>query len=176
MIALALLLFITCLIVLLITISTISTGISPLPSSRSAIRSMMKMIPLSSKVYDLGSGWGTLCFAAEKIENCAVVGIESSIIPLFFSKLIIALNRKRMISVIRGDIYSVDISDANVIICYLYPKAMEKLAINLRKRVVPGTTIISNTFALPGWTPVETIVLNDLYRTKIYRYIYSGND
>jgi len=173
MILLALILFIICLIVLLITISTVQTGISPLPTSSKAKQAMMMMIPPEQKVYDLGSGWGTLCFAAgKKGSSGEVVGIESSLVPYLFSKLKTVLDRKRTISVLLGDIYTADISDAQVILCFLYPEAMEKLAIDIRERVAPGTIIISNTFALPGWTPVEIIELNDLYRTKILRYVY----
>ncbi len=167
----ALLLFIICAVALLITISTVITGISPLPSSRSATQSMMKMIPPGSKVYDLGSGWGTLCFAAGRIENSKVVGIESSIVPFLFSKLSNVIRRNKVTSVINGNIHSENISDADVVLCYLYTEAMEKLAENIRERVSPGTIIISNTFALPRWTPVETIKMNDLYGTMIYRYV-----
>jgi len=31
--------------------------------------------------------------------------------------------------------------------------------------------IISNTFRLPGWQPDEVVELDDLYRTRVYRYV-----
>jgi collagenase-like PrtC family protease len=48
---------------------------------------------------------------------------------------------------------------------------MVRLGTKLRSELTPGTVVVSNTFALPGWVPEQISQLKDLYRTKIYRFI-----
>ena len=61
-----------------------------------------------------------------------------------------------------------------MIVCYLFPKGMEKLSKKLEKELKPGTLVISHTFALPGWKPFKTLDVDDLYYTKIYFYQKKG--
>lgn len=70
----------------------------------------------------------------------------------------------------RQDFFSVRLDDASMIVCYLYPGAMRKLQSKLASELKPGTWIVSNTFAIPGWTPESVIDIGDIYHTKIYLY------
>ena len=63
-------------------------------------------------------------------------------------------------------------TDHIAFVCYLYPGAMRQLKEKFIKELKPGTMIISNTFAIPGWIPQQVWEVNDLYKTKIYRYEY----
>jgi hypothetical protein len=47
---------------------------------------------------------------------------------------------------------------------------MEDLARQLRQQLGESTLVVSHTFALPGWQPLETRTLDDLYAAKIYLY------
>ena len=64
----------------------------------------------------------------------------------------------------------VPLHDADLIVCYLFPGGMSKLKPKLEEELKPGTVVISNTFAIAGWTPVEVFHANDIYRSPIYVY------
>ena len=47
---------------------------------------------------------------------------------------------------------------------------MKRLKEKLEAELKPGTLVISNTFAIPGWAYEKMLEVDDLYRTKIYLY------
>ena len=163
------------LIILSIVYRTIKNGISPMPSSKKAIQAILALIPEGQRrIYELGSGWGTLALSlAKRHPKSTVVGIENSPIPYAVSRLIQHGTRLPNLLFKKADFFQTPLDDAQVIVCYLYPGAMEKLKRKFEKELQPGTCVISNTFAVPGWKPVKVIELPDLYRTKVYLYILS---
>ena len=157
-----------------ILVGTLRSGISPMPSSGKAQRAMLSLIPQSvtGPVYELGSGWGQLALAAAKqLKNVRVIGYESSLFPWMFSLVLRAFKGKSQIEFRWADFRKRDFSDAQLVLCYLYPGAMSHLAERLQKELKPGSVIISNTFRLPGWEPEKVVELDDMHKTQIYRYI-----
>lgn len=155
-------------------------GISPMPSSalvRRAVASEINRMPERHIIVEAGSGWGTLALHVLRQCSCKeLVGIENSPIPLWISRLSVRLLlspksplRKR-ISFKRGDLYSYPFERADLVVCYLYPGAMERLSPILSERLATGASVVSVCFALPGWRPERVVTCNDLYRTKIYVY------
>ncbi|MCG8323473.1 MAG: hypothetical protein MI921_28515, partial [Cytophagales bacterium] len=67
-------------------------------------------------------------------------------------------------------------ADADVVVCYLCPDIMRRLAPKLEDELRGGSMVISSTFAVPGWQPVDTITLNDLYQSKVYVYRKNENN
>jgi hypothetical protein len=57
-----------------------------------------------------------------------------------------------------------------VVVCYLFRGGMQQLAPKLSAELKPGALVLSNTFALPGWTPEATVVVDDLWKSPVYRY------
>lgn len=55
-------------------------------------------------------------------------------------------------------------------VCYLCPGGMTRVRGKLEAELRPGALVISNTFAMPDWSPEHTITLDDLHRTPVYRY------
>lgn len=159
--------FFALLVVLSICFDTARLGISPMPTSKKARGVVRTTIRESSKVYELGSGWGTL--AIELSQSNEVIALEKAWVPWLFSKLNNAV-RGGTVKILRQNIYSLKYSDADVIFCYLYPGAMRKLAPKLEKELKMGATVLSNTFQIPGRTPAEVLEINDWFRTKIYVY------
>lgn len=162
-----------CVAVLLVIIYTFIYGISPMPSSVKATQAILQCIDRnqSGKVYELGSGWGHLAFAiARRCPGATVIGVEISPIPWLLSKVISAVSGRTNIQFKRGDLFLEDLHEANLVVCYLYPKAMEKLKEKLERELKPGTVVISNTFAIPGWQPSRIVQLDDLYSSSIYVY------
>ena len=153
---------------------TIKTGISPMPSSRQAQKAVLALIPssISRPVYELGSGWGQMTLAiSREFQDVRVIGLECSWVPWGVSWVLGRLLGGRNLEFQRKNFQAVDLQEAQVIVCYLYPGAMSRLAERLPKELKPGTVVISNTFRMPGWEPEKVVQLNDLHRTSIYRYI-----
>lgn len=138
-----------------------------MPTSSKARRALLDLAPaqVEGEILELGSGWGTLLAPlAEKYSN-PITGYERSPIPFLFSW--IRLKNKPHVTLRWQDFFQADMSQAGLIVCYLYPGAMESLQ---KKEFKKDTWILSNTFAMPGWTPVASKRLDDIYGTWIYLY------
>lgn len=148
-------------------------GISPMPSSRGARNAILSMIPpdFEGQIAELGSGWGRLSHTiAKHTPRASVQGYETSPVPYFWSKLYLKAFPLKNLSLYREDFFKVPLANAQLIVCYLYPKAMQKLRSKFEQELKEGTWIISNTFAVPEWRAVKIIQLSDIYRTPIYLY------
>lgn len=161
-------------IVISIAFYTIKNGISPSPTSPLIKKELLSLFPTSagnSKLYELGAGWGTLAFPlAKQLPNSAIYAIENSLIPYLWMMLRNKLTKQSNIVLLRQNIYNIDLSEANYIVCYLYPKAMKKLEVKCRNECSKGTIIIAHTFAFPTLAPLRTMEAKDIYRSKIYIY------
>jgi hypothetical protein len=147
-------------------------GISPMPTLGQSLKGVVEQIPpyTAGPIYELGSGWGHLLVAlAKHCPQAKIVGFEISPIPYWVSQLWVKLSGVQA-QVERKDFFEADLSQAVWVVCYLYPGAMQKLANKFHTELPAGCRIITHTFALPGWVPIRTIQLNDLYRTKVYVY------
>ncbi len=155
-----------------IVIGALRTGISPMPSSRGATKRPLSLVPPGEgSIVELGAGWGGLCIALARAHpQRQVVGYELSSIPWLCALLRARLARLENLSVHKADFLVADLSAAQVVVCYLYPQGMSRLSPKLLAELEPGTTVLSNTFALPGWEPEAVTKLDDLHRTPVYRY------
>jgi len=110
-------------------------------------------------VYDLGSGDGRILISAVlKYDLKKAVGIEISWFFCFWSKLKIWLNGlKNRIFIKRGNFFKRDISEADIVICYLMPKCLGKLKDKFRKELKPGSKIFSVAFTIPNLKPEKII-------------------
>ncbi len=140
-------------------------GISPMPTSPKVKRALLAALPeqIEGTIYELGSGWGHLALAlAKKYPQNQVVAYELSPLPYLFSH-ILSLSVKNL-SIRRENFYKVSFQDKGLFVCYLFPKAMQKLEQKLEG------TVISHTFAFPSRQPARIIEVEDAYRTQIYAY------
>jgi trans-aconitate methyltransferase len=145
-----------------------------MPTSYKVKAHFMRILPPlkpPGNIYELGSGWGTLALAlAKRYPHHTIIGYELSPIPYFTSVLRAKFFRLNNIKFKRADYLHDSWGNAHLVVCYLYPKAMEKLNNEFQVKLHPGTWVISHTFAIPGWTPYHTYEVPDLYHTKIYTY------
>jgi hypothetical protein len=165
---------------------SLRNGISPMPASakvRHTVAGEINRLSKNGTIVEAGSGWGTLAIhLARQCPNWKIIGIENSPVPLwiswFFRRYISAINGISLdsISFINGNIYTYPYAEVDVIVCYLYPGAMERLSELANNRLSPGMRIISVCFALPGWEPERIVTCGDLYRTKVYVYGVEGKN
>ncbi len=157
-----------------IVVHSLRVGISPMPTSPKVKRVLLELVPLDvrGEVHELGAGWGTLAFAlADRCPRAHVVAWESSPVPWAFLKLRQALAPRRNLELRRADFFGASLAAASLVVCYLWTGAMERLGPRLAKELAPGAVVLSHTFALRGWRPVETRTAPDLYRTPVYKYV-----
>lgn len=166
---------------LIITVSiiynTVRLGISPMPSSHKAYRTMMQLADEtdSGTIIDFGSGWGNLVIPiAKRYPHRQIIGYELSYLPWLTSRLLKQLLGLKNLTVHRQDFYQADLSSASVLVCYLFPQAMQKISDKLRLEQSNVNFLISNNFALPSWQPIKTIQVDDFYKSPVYLYKISN--
>jgi predicted RNA methylase len=165
--------FIVFLAVASIFFSTIYYGIGPVPTSFVVARRLISFLPRDKKkvVFELGSGWGNLIFPIAKEKKLwQVYSFEISFVPFFFSFLVSKIRRYKNIIIYRRNFFSCSLQKADIVICYLYPKAMVRLEKKLKAELKQGSIVISHTFSFPSWKPTKIEEAKDIYRTKIYFY------
>jgi hypothetical protein len=164
---------IACLALASIFWSTLTLGISPMPTSGKVKREVLAMISpdLEGDVHELGAGWGTLAFAiAAHCPRAKVIGWERSPFPFLFCRLRLLVQRRPNLTLRFADFHEGDLKGARLVIAYLWTGAMTRLAPKFEAELPGGAEVISHTFAWRGKEPVETRRTNDLYRTPVYRY------
>jgi SAM-dependent methyltransferase len=127
------------------------------PTPAELVEKMLDMAAVTPQdfVMDLGSGDGRNIIAAAK-RGARAVGVE-------YNPDMVALSRKRAqeagvadkATFIEGDMFTADISKANVLALFLLPDNLDKLRdkfLALR----PGSRIVLNTFGIHEWDPDVT--------------------
>ena len=153
-----------------ILIGVLRCGISPMPSSRAAAEAVLSLAkPLKDgPIYELGSGWGGLAVRLARAHpERMICGYEISTLPYLCSVLVGRWSGLKNLEFRRQDFLRRDLSDAALVVCYLFPRGMTQLADKLEGQ---SLVVVSNTFALPGWQPDELVKLGDRHRTRVYRY------
>lgn len=103
-------------------------------------------------VYDLGCGNGkVLMYMADRFPGPRYIGIEYDVVPYVIAR--INTRRYRDITIRLGNLFKEDLSDADVIIMYLYPGLMEALLGKLRQELKSGTLLYSFDFAFAKMEP-----------------------
>ena len=111
-------------------------------------------------MFDLGCGDNRLCFKAAKKFGCKGVGIEINPVRIreamdWAEKMNVGL----LVETRHGDALNVkDISDATVVVMYMFPEFMNLWLPIAKEKLKPGTRILSHdyTFDLNQWPPDVT--------------------
>lgn len=144
-----------------------------MPTGGKVRQALLAVLPqeVDGRVYELGVGWGTLLLPlARRYANCTVAGYETSPVPYVVAKIRLWLAELPNGNLRRRDFFTVDMRDAGLVVCYLYPGAMQRLKDKFERELKPGCWVVSHTFAVPGWQACTMHEVDDLYRTKIYLY------
>lgn len=126
-----------------------------IPSSRKAVRVILDKIPFpkSGTVVDLGAGDGKFLRAVKrKYPHLQVIGYEISPLALLVMQVKNWLG-KNPVTVLNQDMFTADLSQVDMVFCFLLPKDLEHLEHKLQTELAPGTQVVSNTFSFPNWPP-----------------------
>lgn len=129
------------------------------PTNDDLVRLMLEAAKVrpDDVVYDLGAGDGKIAIAAARDYGARSVGIE-------FNPDMAALAQRNAdrsgvadkVTIINGDIFVEDFSEATVVTLYLLPNLNLKLRPTLLD-MKPGTRVVSNSFNMGDWEPDEKL-------------------
>jgi SAM-dependent methyltransferase len=108
-------------------------------------------------LYDLGCGDGRIVVHAAEKYRCRAVGFD--IDPERVSEARENARRHGVedrVTIQEQDIFTLDLSQADIVTLYLLPRLNEKLIPQL-ERLKPGARVVSHDFDLPGVVPEETV-------------------
>lgn len=137
-----------------------------IPSSRTMVKNMLDLAEIQPDelVYDLGCGDGRIIISAARHYGARAVGIELDPLRWLWCRIRVrALGLQDRIEVKRGDLFRLDLTEADVVVCYLLPEATQKLQDKLLRELKPGTRVVSNTFIFPGMRESESVGKARLY-------------
>ena len=118
---------------------------------------------------DLGSGLGgVLTYLARNHPQGRFHGVETAPLPFLWSWLRIKLGGHRNCSVHWQSLWDCDLARYDVVFAYLSPVPMSALWQKVETEMRPGTSFISNTFAVSGHPPQQTVHTDDLHRSALY--------
>lgn len=107
-------------------------------------------------VLDLGAGDGRYLVEAVRGFRARAIGYEITALAWLAAWLRIRLTRTQgQAKILFRDFYRQNLSAADVVLCFLTPRAMAKLGPKLQQELKPGTRVLSYAFSIPGWTPIR---------------------
>jgi SAM-dependent methyltransferase len=151
---------------------TNSRGAPWVPTSRQVIRRMLDMAELKpgEVVYDLGCGDGRVLVTAARHFGACAVGVEVDWSRYLWSVLAVTIRGLwSRVRIIRGDLFSVDLHDADVVFTFLLQDTNDRLKEKLRRELRPGARIVSNIFTFSGFPLVSADEELHLYLYRVAR-------
>jgi cyclopropane fatty-acyl-phospholipid synthase-like methyltransferase len=133
-----------------------------LPTPPEVVDKMLELaeVKKDSLVYDLGCGDGRIVIAAAKKYGCKAVGYDIDPNRVRESRRNVdANNVEDLVKIEQADIFTLDLSKADVITLYLLPSLNVKLIPQLEK-LKPGSRIVSHDFDMRGVTPDKVVTVN----------------
>lgn len=147
----------------LIISSGFFTSPPPIPLSGLMKKEMFNLLAEQLKnssgltVTDLGSGWGTFLLPlAKKFPQHQFIGIEKNFTPAFISK--IRAKKYKNIKIYQEDIFKSNLSQTDIIFCFLMQPLMERLTQYLLANIQKETKIYALRFPLSHIKPQQTIL------------------
>jgi len=143
------------------------------PTPQDVVEKMLELaeVKKSDLVYDLGCGDGRIVVTAAKKYGCRAVGYDLD--PQRVKESLENVEKNQVGHLVRieqKDIFTLDLSQVNVITLYLLPSLNVKLIPQLEK-LKPGSRIVSHAFAMEGVQP-EKVVKVTSEQDKTERLIY----
>jgi hypothetical protein len=133
------------------------------PTPQKVVDKMLEMaeVKKSDLVYDLGCGDGRIVVTAAKKIGCRAVGYDIS--PKRVKESLENVKKNNvgnLVRIERQDIFTLDLSNADVVTLYLLPSLNVKLIPQLEK-LKPGTRIVSHDFDMKGVKPDKIVKIPD---------------
>ena len=146
------------------------------PTPRDVVDKMLELAQVKKDdlVYDLGCGDGRIVVTAAKRYGCKAVGFD--IDPRRIKESLENVRKNKvghLVTIEQKDIFTLDLSDADVITMFLLPSLDVKLIPQLQK-LKPGSRIVSHSFAMGEIKPDKVVTMiseEDQSEHTIYLWI-----
>jgi predicted RNA methylase len=128
------------------------------PSPVVVVQHMLKLAQLKpgEVLFDLGAGDGRTVIMAAKSFGARAVGVElredlakKAMGTIYDSGL------ADRVTIVNGDMFSVDLMSADVVFLYLTTSANEKIRPKMEQELKKGVRIVSHDYEIIGWKPVK---------------------
>lgn len=129
------------------------------PTPQEVVDKMLELaqVKKSDLVYDLGCGDGRIVVTAAKKYGCRAVGYDINPVRVREARENVRKNNVgHLVTIEQKDIFTLDLSQANVITLYLLPTLNVKLIPQLEK-LKPGSRIVSHDFNMEGVKPDKVV-------------------
>ena len=130
------------------------------PSPPQVVKQMLALADLRAGevFFDLGAGDGRTVIMAAKDFGARAVGVElrEDLVKKALGT-IYEQNLQDRITIVNSDMFSVDLTSADVIFLYLTTSANEKIKPKLETELKRGVRIVSHDYEVVGWKPVEVV-------------------
>lgn len=122
-------------------------------------------------VYDLGCGDAKFLIAIERATGAKTIGFEISPWAYILAKFNIWFKKSKT-QVFYKNFYKENLSDADVIFCFLIDSVMPKVKNQLEHQLKKGAIVIDFAFAIKEWVPTKVIDSQPSKKRSSKIYIY----
>jgi SAM-dependent methyltransferase len=132
------------------------SGLPWIPTHRQRIHKALELSKLHPHeiLYDLGAGDGRVLVLAARQFGAHTVGIEISLTHCILAWLRARLNGvSDQVSIRWGNLYKMDLAEADVVFTYLTPDHARRLRPQLEEQLRPGARVVTVSADIDGWEP-----------------------
>ncbi len=137
---------------------------------------MLKMAAVgrTDLVYDLGCGDGRMVVLAAKKFGCRGIGYDIDPERVAAARRNVSKNGvERLVKIVEADLFTLDFSDADVLLLYLLPEINERLLPEFEK-LKPGSRLVFHDYGLPDIrSDAEISVISNEDNASHTLYLYS---
>ncbi len=128
------------------------------PSPVQVIEYMLKLADLKAGevLFDLGAGDGRTVVMAAKSFGARAVGVELR--EDLAKKALSTIHENGLsdrVTIVNGDMFSVNLTSADVVFLYLTTSANEKIRPKLETDLRKGARVVSHDYEIVGWKPLR---------------------
>jgi SAM-dependent methyltransferase len=131
------------------------------PTPQGVVDKMLDLVKLKKTdvVYDLGCGDGRIVVTAAKKYGTKAFGFDIDPERIAEARENVKKNKvEHLVTIEQKDIFTLDLSPADVVTLYLLPRLNVKLIPQLQK-LKPGSRVVSHDFDMQGVTPLKHLSL-----------------
>jgi outer membrane protein assembly factor BamB len=145
------------------------------PTPADVVEKMLDLaaIKKTETVVDLGCGDGRIVVAAARKHGCKAIGYDIDPECIRMAEESVKKHGVgALVTIVRKDFFTVDLSKADVVALYLPPGVLTRL-LPLLERLPAGARVVSHAFALPGVEPERTVPVTakeDGVERKLFLY------
>jgi SAM-dependent methyltransferase len=142
------------------------------PTDRVTVRRILLLAGVGpdDHVVDLGCGDGRIVVAAARDFGARATGVEIDPLRVLWARVWVLLaGLRRKARIVRGNMYTHDVSDASVVVLFLSATSNFRLQDQIKRQLTPGSRVVSYYHPIWGWEPELIGEARDGYPIYVYR-------